>query len=350
MIKVLYKDIIENVLANKTNPFKMILKEIPIKTIIFPDGTKTFRIDISDNNVLTEIFEKNQITVFYYYESPGDFLDLKTITDLLAQNRAVTDLFIAYMPNARMDRIKERTESHALKSFIEYLRTLRVREIFVYDPHSAVTDIMLNHPTLINETFTNHLLRTILESHVSKTFGENNSKFYIAFPDEGSRKRYTDLINECNFKDRIQGIFVGNKVRDWKTGVIKRVDVNIVSGEWEDGEHNVLIIDDICSKGGTFKYFIEAMSKEWGNGINYYLYVSHMEPAIIDGDLLKNDNPMVKNVLTTDSLAHHILYNDEKYKELQNNSLIKIENIEENYLKLFDFKVRYPDGIEENEE
>lgn len=339
MIKILCKSVNESELAlfdpnglqHESLP-KLIFKELKLKTTVFPDKTKMFRIEKDEQ----EPIDIDTLDLFYYYTSPDDFIDLKTVTDLLAQNRLKTTLFIAYMPNARMDRIKSPLESYSLKSFTQYLKTLKVENIFVFDPHSSATNNLLEQDTYLGEMISNDLLKNVLEAHVEKTF--NNTNFYLAFPDEGSQKRYMDTINYCSFKDRVLGVFVGSKARDWKTGEIKRVDVNIVNGEWiidKEEDHNVLIIDDICSKGGTFKYFIEAMNKEYGANINYYLYVSHMEPAILDGDLLNEDKPMVKNVLTTNSLSHHILYENDRYKSLKNNPLIKIESLEENYLKLF---------------
>lgn len=319
---------------------KQIYVEIPIETIVFPDKTKTFRFGKMSPELAEEFSSQRKMAVlkvFFYYTSPDEFFDLKAIIDMLKYNDFEVDLIIPYMPNARMDRIKSFSESFTLRSFVDYIKSLGANDIYIFDPHSPVTDLLLNYKSAISETVSAQLLKNILRSHINKTFGKHD-KFYVAFPDEGSQKRYMEYINECKFKDRIKGIFVGSKTRDWNTGEIKRVDVNIIKGEWlPDEHHDVLIIDDICSKGGTFKYFIEAMNKEWGDkNTSYYLYVSHMEPSILDGDLIKQGNPMVKNVLTTDSLSYHVLYQDDKYKELKNmTSLIKIESIEEHMLKVW---------------
>lgn len=320
-------------LYNQAEPMiQVVLKELPIETITFPDKTKTYRIDPKEwVDVLTGDDIDN--IIFYYYTSLEDLMELKAITDLMAQNGLKPHLFIAYLPNARMDRIKSPYESYTLKSFMEFLKMLKVDTISIFDPHSDISNALLDNETYLGEIVATDTLRNVLESHVEKTFGTN--EFHLAFPDAGSQKRYSDLIASCNFSDNITGVFVGNKSREWKTGVIKRVDVNITNGTWDSNNRNVLIVDDICSKGGTFQYFIEAMNKEYGDNINYYLYVSHMEPAILDGKLLDPQKPMVKNVLTTNSLSYHTLYKEDRYKQLLSNPMIKIESLEDNYIKLF---------------
>ena len=59
------------------------------------------------------------------------------------------------------------------------------------------------------------------------------------------------------------------------------------------------IVDDICSKGGTF-YHSALKLKEFG-ATNIYLYVTHCENSIYDGELLKN-NGLIEKIYTTDSI------------------------------------------------
>ena len=86
----------------------------------------------------------------------------------------------------------------------------------------------------------------------------------------------------------------GMKDRDWKTGEIKGLNV---IGEIEKGA-SVLIIDDICSKGGTFYHSAKKLLELGAGEIS--LYVSHCENSILDGDLIKSG--FVKKVFTTNSI------------------------------------------------
>ena len=61
---------------------------------------------------------------------------------------------------------------------------------------------------------------------------------------------------------------------------------------------DVLIIDDICSRGGTFFYAAKAL-KEAG-AKNIYLYVTHCENTILEGELLTCG--LIEKVYTTNSI------------------------------------------------
>ena len=108
------------------------------------------------------------------------------------------------------------------------------------------------------------------------------------YPDEGAMKRYSGMV-------KLPYAF-GIKKRDWETGKILGLDV---SGNVDDiAGKNILIVDDICSRGGTFYHSAKKLKELGANKI--YLYVSHCENTILDGDLLTSD--LVEKVYTTDSI------------------------------------------------
>ena len=80
---------------------------------------------------------------------------------------------------------------------------------------------------------------------------------------------------------------------------------------------NVLIVDDICSKGGTFYHSAKKL-KELG-AKNIYLYVSHCENTILEGDLLTSG--LIEKVFTTDSIfrKEHEKIEVMSYEEYQSN-------------------------------
>ena len=89
----------------------------------------------------------------------------------------------------------------------------------------------------------------------------------------------------------------GIKKRDWKTGKILGLDV-VTDTDLTDKK--VLIVDDICSAGGTFKF--SAMKLKEMGAKDVALYVSHCEDNIQNGDLLKTD--LISKIYTTDSILH----------------------------------------------
>ena len=108
------------------------------------------------------------------------------------------------------------------------------------------------------------------------------------YPDEGAMKRYSGMADKP--------YVFGMKKRDWATGQIKGLDV---AGATEFIEGNrVLIVDDICSRGGTFYHSAKKL-KELG-AKEIYLYVSHCENTILEGEVLSSG--LIEKVFTTDSL------------------------------------------------
>ena len=88
----------------------------------------------------------------------------------------------------------------------------------------------------------------------------------------------------------------GIKKRNWETGNIEGLDVAGCVDKIKDS--NILIVDDICSRGGTFYHSAKKL-KELG-AKNIYLYVTHCENTILDGDLLNSG--LVEKVYTTNSI------------------------------------------------
>ena len=65
-------------------------------------------------------------------------------------------------------------------------------------------------------------------------------------------------------------------------------------------KRRILIVDDICSAGGTFKFSAIKLKELGASDVS--LYVSHCEDNIQNGDLLKTD--LVSKIYTTDSILH----------------------------------------------
>ena len=85
------------------------------------------------------------------------------------------------------------------------------------------------------------------------------------------------------------------KHRDWRTGKIERLEL---TDSWKVIGQNVLIVDDICSRGGTFTHTAKALKEAGVKEI--FLYVSHCENTILQGDVLTDG--MISRVFTTSSI------------------------------------------------
>ena len=109
----------------------------------------------------------------------------------------------------------------------------------------------------------------------------------VFYPDEGAMKRYSEEIN--------MPYAFGIKKRDWETGRILGLDI---TNEYFVKGKDILIVDDICSRGGTFYHSAKALKEAGANKI--YLYVTHCENTILKGEVLTSG--LIEKVYTTGSI------------------------------------------------
>ena len=247
----------------------------------FPDGTSSFRFDV------------------YGLECPGiptiDTIEWKYDGDheciivwyLVKQIRSILgpaipiQLMLPYVPNARMDRVKSSDEVFTLKWFADFINSMNFCNVAVLDPHSNVAAALINNVYVMWPDDYIRSVRVLLEEE----YGCHDP--LMCYPDEGAAKRYSELM-------KAEYIF-GIKHRDWRSGKIEGLELTTpekVSGR------DVLIVDDICSRGGTFTHTARALKEAGANDI--YLYVSHCENTIFKGSVLTDG--LIRHVFTTDSI------------------------------------------------
>jgi ribose-phosphate pyrophosphokinase len=177
-----------------------------------------------------------------------------------------------------MDRVGDPQEVFTLKHFCRFINSMGFDEVLVRDAHSGVSLAMLNNAAAERvEGSINSLISRLLDP----------KKDIVFYPDEGSRMRYSGLAGfPCAF---------GAKKRDWKTGGISGLDI---CGDLPATPFDVLIVDDISSYGGTFLRSARKL-KELGAG-KIYLYVTHCENSILDGELINSG--LLERIYTTKSI------------------------------------------------
>lgn len=241
----------------------------------FPDGTLLLKMPPEASNA-------SEATIEWHYENDRELVALIFITKHLhAHDMKSIYLHMPYIPNARQDRVKTSEDVFTLKYFAEVINGLNFTSVTVLDPHSNVSESLIDHIKILSpKGYVEEVIKKIAEEEV-----ELPMMFY---PDEGASKRYSGMV-ELPYS-------FGIKKRDWKTGKIQGLDVSGDIGEIAG--KNILIVDDICSKGGTFYHSAKKL-KELG-AKNIYLYISHCENSILEGELIKSD--LLKKIFTTDSI------------------------------------------------
>ena len=268
----------------------------------FPDGTLLLKEDIVLN-----YSNLDEITITWLYDNNEELVSLIFLTKHIRDSGiSEINLKLPYIPNARQDRVKTDEDVFTLKYFADVINWLEFKSVEVLDPHSSVSEALINNIKVLSpEKYILKAIDSIEENMASNQSDDEDSnqsddedlasnksdksqKLLLFYPDEGAMKRYSGMVD--------RPFCFGIKNRDWQTGKIKDL---MVSGDTDLIEGaRVLIVDDISSRGGTF-YHSALKLKELG-AEELYLYVTHAENTILEGNVLKGD--LFKKVYTTDSI------------------------------------------------
>lgn len=249
---------------------------VTINPTDFPDGTKLIKYNPT--------FVDGAYRITWLYDNDAELFQLiALVKHLKCKARCRIWLKLPYVPNARMDRVKNADEVFTLKAFADTINWLDFEGVTICNPHSTVSEALFDHVD-VDFNCVAEDVKHILDTSLNKID-------MLYYPDSGAQKRYNDILATFGLPSAY-----GIKNRDWKTGQI--LGLNVVTPIDLAGK-NILIIDDICSRGTTFVKSAEKL-KELGAG-KIALYVTHCENTINDGDVLKN-NGLIDIVYTTNSI------------------------------------------------
>ena len=247
---------------------------IKVKQGRFPDNTLLAKFD---PNAEDFEYDRGAIVIEWLYEGDHELFTLICLKRHLERHFSNPEIVLdmPYIPHARMDRVKNDEDIFTLKYFCEVINSLNFKIVWVRDAHSYVSLALLNN-----------VEDPGVKNYVNKA-AELSKAEALFFPDEGATKRYSSLTDKP--------YAFGSKARDWETGQI--IGYDIIFSDNIEGK-DVLIVDDICSRGGTFLHSAKAL-KEAG-ARNIYLYVTHCENTILEGELLTSG--LIEKVYTTNSI------------------------------------------------
>lgn len=249
-------------------------KEVVVKK--FPNGESFIDLkDILVNEYINEIKLR--------FESNEDIAHLIFLKGYLDEKNLVSSLIIPYIPYSRMDRT-EGVRVFTLKYFIRLINSMNYESVTVYEPHSDVCVALLDRVRVVDMTI------EITKELIGEVSSKSDTDLYLVYPDAGAAKRYSKQIN-CD------KVLTANKERDFNTGYINKLEI---SGKVNFNSFNAIIVDDLCSKGGTFMMTAKKL-KEMG-AMDIYLVVTHCENTIFDGEILSSD--LISKVYTTNSILN----------------------------------------------
>ena len=244
----------------------------------FPDGTLRLKCPEIDPSPF------GSVRIDWHFENNEEMVALMFITRAIQAKHYDVELYMPYIPNARQDRVESPGDVFTLKYFAEFINSLGFIGVNVLDAHSPVSLALIDR---VVECSPVAFIEDVIQA-ISTKEGIPTTDIMICFPDAGALKRYSKIIPGSPV--------YGNKLRDWDTGKITGLQM---LGNLDGVKDSVaLIIDDICSYGGTF-YYSALKLKELG-AKKVYLYVSHCENSVLQGKLMEGD--LIEKIYTTESI------------------------------------------------
>lgn len=215
-----------------------------LQPTIFPDNTSQVW------NIPQEVLENKFIKIIWEYNHEGELFHLLQLNDILKINKPKQKVLeMDYLPYARQDKHISNQASFALHTFANVINSMEFDNVQVLDAHSSVASNIINN---FVDIFPQHQIDNAIKETESDT---------IALPDAGAYARYGKKY--LNYPQ-----IIGNKKRNQQTGYIEEYTF---TGDVKDKK--VLIIDDICDGGMTFRLLARDLLKNGAKEVN--LYVSH---------------------------------------------------------------------------
>lgn len=274
---------------------------------------KERRLDLPKDMVTTDIYEDVD-NVYWKYEDDKSIFELLLLDSAINSYSAKYNLYIGYMPYSRMDRTENEGTAFSLDVMTTILtqNLLALNYLFILDPHSEVTLKQLNEKSKIkykhydyefasefeylkdedDDEYEDTQIYSLAKDVFDYTKVDLNSSWFV-FPDKGAAKRY----NTENYPN----VIVCDKVRDFATGKVQTITAHIEKQKFTPEQSSpIIIIDDLCSYGGTFVGVIKAIEKDLNiKSEKNWLIVSHAEEAMMVADIPKT----FQKVFSTDSIA-----------------------------------------------
>ena len=239
----------------------------------FPNGeclinSESFKLKSDDNEIRVTFENDEDITHLIFLKGHLDELKINC------------NLILPYMPYSRMDRTEGMTV-FTLKHLCRLINNLNFHSVTIYEPHSDVSTALLDRVKIVD--MSKNLAKDLLQE-----LNDGKEEVYLVYPDAGAAKRYGKELG-------YEKVLTANKDRDFKTGFIKNLQIN---GNVESKSFKAIIVDDLCSKGGTFMLTASKL-KDMG-ATEIYLVVTHCENTIFQGELLSSD--LITKIYTTNSI------------------------------------------------
>lgn len=254
----------------------------------YPDGSFYVTVEeFSDSftfflNCYTDLWELNHILDVYKHNG----LTKPTVT-------------IPCLLDAQADRRFDTNQPHGLKLILNFLNSMYA-DFKVFHPHnSEVVEMGLKNVNIIdNSEFILDVI-TYIESIINSNFANSG---ILMSSDAGGFKPLMKLCDKIGWQGETFSASKSRKYVDGKSKLVQQIDREDFGGK------DILIIDDICVKGGTFIGLSKILRER--NVGKIYLAVSHLTLENVSEDLVNSFD----KIYTTNSKGF------EEYKVVNSNN------------------------------
>ena len=262
------------------NTLNLINKEksdISYEIITFPDGEPHIK--------LIDLDRKKDVSIICRIASPTDLFILMQVGNILNRQGIIFDIQINYLMSMRMDMVMSFNEAYSLEIVANMINSLNARKVKILEPHSEKTLALIKRSSKIND-------------------GILISDYLKVYPDEGAAERYNaNPMTDVIFKKK-------RNLSDGRIVSIEPINPDIL----HKSTKSIMVIDDLCDGGMTFKLIVDYLKEEVPN-LKRNIVVTHMV------------NPKGIKVLSEnyDSVAFTDSYKDWENEDLPINvSILKI--------------------------
>lgn len=247
----------------------------PVNTTLFPDNTSQVW-----HVKQLEIPDTNWVHVKWEFSHEGEFIQLAQLKHLLDKMGFRAALRLSYLPYGRQDKDVSNDATFALRTFCKYVDFMDWDEIIVMDPHSSV---IMDYVRNVKAVYPVEQVMQVANMLKADLF---------CYPDAGAVNKYTggdNVQNEiydypCTYGEKVRDQATGNILSYKLTGNVKGM--------------NVLIVDDICDGGATFKLLTKDLLEGGATEVN--LFITH---GIFSKGLRTLFESGIKRVFTKDGEA-----------------------------------------------
>lgn len=242
----------------------ILINNQPIEFKKFTDGS----LDLINTAYLLEVVRRPlnpAIEVTANIKNSDDLIGLllvKGFIDKFNIFKKGVSLKLPYVPYMRSDRaMVQHNTIGGLKVIAPLINNLNFDQVIVLDPHSDVTEALLNNVYIIEQ------FDALLDFQTNNNQVDFKKFDFLMSPDAGALKKVSKCAKTLG-KPHIEAF----KVREINTNKILKTSVNASKEELEG--KSILIVDDILEYGTTVHDLAKMLKEEYGVA-HVGVYVSH---------------------------------------------------------------------------